>query len=94
MTFWDSVKAFLRREAADIQEGISDLKDKLDAELTRRETELEATPSERLDMIREDIEAEGSPLDAIEDKIDSRLSESDGIDELRSQLDDEPGEGR
>ena len=94
MTFWDSVKAFLRREAADVQEGISDLKDRLDAELTRREAELEASPSERLDMIREDIESGGSPLDAVEDKIDSRLSESDGADELRRQLDDDPGDDR
>lgn len=78
MGFWDSVKAFFQREAGDVKEGLGGLKDKLDSELTRREAELEATPSERLDMIREDIESSGSALDDIEAKIDRRLSEGEG----------------
>ena len=73
MTFWESVKAFLRREASDVKDGFEDLKDRFDAELTKREAELEATPSERLEMIRDDIEQSDTVFDRIEDKIDSRL---------------------
>lgn len=87
MALWDSVRAFFKREATDVREGFGNLRDKLDAELTRRETELEATPSERLDMIREDIESDGSVFDEIEDKIDARLSGGESLEELRRHLD-------
>ena len=83
MTFWESVKAFLRREASDVRDGFEGLKDRFDAELTRRETELEATPSERLDMIRDDIEQGDSVFDRIEDEIDARLGESEADEEVR-----------
>ena len=86
MTFWESVKAFLRREASDVRDGFEDLKDRFDAELTKRETELEATPSERLDMIRDDIEQGDSVFDRIEDKIDARLGESDADEEIRDTI--------
>ena len=89
MSFWDSVKAFFEREATDVKEGFGSLKDKLDSELTRREAELEATPSERLDTIREDIESSGSVLDDIEAKIDGRLGQGEGEAEVAA---DEDGE--
>jgi len=87
MAFWESVKAFFQREASDAREGFESLRDKLDTELTRRETELDATPAERLDMIREDIASDGSVFDEIEDKIDARLSGGESIEELRRHLD-------
>ncbi len=86
MTFWESVKAFLRREASDVRDGIEGLKDRLDAELTRREAELEATPSERLDMIRDDIEEGDSVFDRIEAEIDARLGGSEADEEVRQAV--------
>ena len=92
MSLWDSVKSFFQREAADVVEGLEGLKDKLDVELTRREAQLEATPAERLDMIRDDIESSGSPLDDIEAKLDDRLSQGQGVEEVAA-LDDAPDVG-
>ena len=92
MALWDSVKSFFQREAADVVEGLEGLRDKLDGELTRREAELEATPAERLDMIRDDIESSGSPFDDIEAKLDDRLSQGQGVEEVAA-LDDPPDVG-
>ena len=96
MSFWERFKAFLSREAEDVKEGFDDLRDKLDAELTRREQELEATPSERLEMIQEDIESSDSVFDRIEDKIDARLGEGDGVAEVIEvvdEMDEDAAEG-
>ena len=93
MTVWESLKAFVRRESSDVREGFEDLKDRFDAELTKREAELEATPSERLDMIRDDIERDDSVFDRIEDKIDARLGGSEAEEEVREAVEsaaDEP----
>ncbi len=73
MSFWDKVKSFLASEAKDVKEGIDALRDKLDAELTKRERELEASPSERIDMLEEEMDATDSVFDRIEADIDARL---------------------
>lgn len=90
MTAWDSVRAFFKREAADVREGLDLLRQKLDAQMTRREAELEATPAERVDMIREDIESSGSVLDDIEAKIDERLETAKGESEVSDLAGDQP----
>lgn len=80
MSFWDKVKAFLAGEVKDVKEGVDALRDKLDAELTKRERELEASPSERIEMLKEEMDATGSEFERIEADIDARLeqdSESD-----------------
>ncbi len=73
MSFWDKVKAFLASEAKDVKEGIDAVRDKLDAELTKRERELEASPSERIEMMKEEMDATDNVFDRIEADIDSRL---------------------
>ena len=92
MPFWDDVKAFFKREAEDVKDGLDSLRDKLDSELTKREDELAATPIERLDMIKEDIDSGGSVFDEIEAKIDERLSGGEGRAEVGA-LEDEPQDG-
>jgi predicted nuclease with TOPRIM domain len=77
MGLWDSVKAFFRREVADVSEGLSDLRDRLDEELTRRERELEATPSERMEMIQGEIDAADDRLAELEAELDARTGEDD-----------------
>lgn len=93
MSLWDDVKTFFRREAADVKEGLDDLRDKLDAELTKREEELAASPSERLDMIKEDIESSGDIFGDIEDKIDQRMSDTEGRSEMLEMEQDDEDEG-
>jgi len=61
--------------------------------MTKRETELEATPSERLDMIREDIESSGPVFDDIEAKIDDRLHHDEAVEEATSDPGPEDSSG-
>ena len=90
MALWDSIKGFLKREAADVKDGFEDLRDKFDAELTCREDELAATPSERLDMIKEDIEADGDVFDRIEAKVNERMAAGNAVAELDDAVSSEP----
>jgi predicted phage gp36 major capsid-like protein len=64
MSTWERFRRALRREKADIDEAVGELKDRANAALDQRERELDATPSERLEMekgrardIDDDIEA-------------------------------------
>lgn len=66
MSVWDRIKEVLGREAADVGEGLRKVGRTLDEELARKERELDATPAERLEMVLEDIEADGDRLDEIE----------------------------
>ena len=83
MSFWKSLKEVFKREAADVQEGLSSVRDKLDDELAKRERELEASPSERIETIQSEIEASSSRMDELEAEIDSRSTTSEPPDDLR-----------
>lgn len=74
---WESIRSFLRREAADIKDGVDSLREKLDAELTRRERELEATPSERIEMLQSEIDKTDDVFDRLDAEIDARMRASD-----------------
>lgn len=89
MSVWDSIKAILRREAVDVREGVTNLRDKLDAELTRRERELEATPSERMDMIQDRIDAADDRLAELETELGDAADQADALEQLREDLRDD-----
>ena len=84
-SFWESVEAFVSREATNSKEGLENFGDEFDIEMTKREAELEATPSERLEIIR----------DGIESKIDDRLDHNDAGEEAEfdPRSDDAAGSG-
>lgn len=69
MAWTDKILAIFRSEAKDVKEGLDGLKGKLDEELTKRETEMAATPTERLGMIEDDIKSGSSRLDEIGEEI-------------------------
>ena len=94
MGFLDSVKAWFRTETAEAKDVGRGLRDRMDADLSRREAELEMTPEERLDQLTESIEGDTS-LDDLRSKIEGReaLAEATadvaGIDaEQRAAADD------
>jgi hypothetical protein len=88
MTLWDTLKSFFAREASDVKEGLDGLRDKLDAELTKREREMEASPSERIEMLEGEMGETESVLDRIEAEIDGRESSAEAAEEIRG--DEEP----
>ena len=69
MSLWDRIVAIFKREAADVKEGLSKAGATLDAELERKQRELDAEPHERVDMILEDIEAADSRFEELEAKL-------------------------
>lgn len=65
MGLFSKVASFLKREAKDIGEAADDLKDTLDAELTKREQELQMSPSEKIQAIQQDAQATDDRIDSI-----------------------------
>jgi len=87
----DKLLAVFKSEAKDVKEGLDGLKGKLDDELTKRETEMAATPAERMEMIQSDIDSNKSRLDEIEDDIAGDRANANARAELRG---DEPEAGK
>lgn len=86
MGFLDRVTSWFRTEVRDVREAVDRVEQDLDADLSRRERELTATPEERLAMIQE--ESAGDDLLAeVQAKIDGQQAKADANAEL---LDDPP----
>ncbi|MCP3976327.1 MAG: hypothetical protein GY720_17725 [bacterium] len=77
MSWWDRIAAILKREAADAKEGLSKAKAALDAELERKQRELDAEPHERIEMLQEDIEAADDRFAELEAKVREQTKEED-----------------
>ncbi len=93
-SFWESVKSFLHREVADLAAGVDTVRDKLDAELTKREQELEATPSERIAMLQSEMSQTDDVFDRLEAEIEARSQPADGTDAANTDVPgNEPSSG-
>ena len=69
MTFWDKLKSITKREAGAVREELGKAADALDSALAKKERELNATPSERVDMLLEDIAQEDEQFTELEAKL-------------------------
>jgi hypothetical protein len=65
MAFGDVVRGWFRRERGEAGELAAEAERRIDAELSRRETELQATPEQRIDLLRDQIAANDADLEAI-----------------------------
>lgn len=88
MGFLDTVTSWLKREAADVKESVDALGERLDADLSRRERELEATPEERIEMIQADSGVDDA-LAEIQDKIDRAQASAEANSDLIERDDTE-----
>ena len=79
MGLWDDIKRIFKREASDVKEGLTSFGRELDAELARKERELNATPAERVDMLLEDTEAAQRHMDEIEAKVRGEIAGKEEI---------------
>ena len=86
MGFLDAVSGWFKREASDVKASVDALEDRLDADLTRKERELSATPEEKMELIQADNSADDA-LAAIQDKIDGAQAHADATADL---TDDNP----
>jgi len=71
MSWWDRVVAVFKRQAAEVGEGLRKAGATLDAELARKERELEAEPHERIGMLLE----EQAEADARFGELEQRLKD-------------------
>ncbi len=90
MGLLDSLTTWFRREKADVTESLDQLEQKLDADLSRKERELAATPEERLDMIQDEIADD--PFAEIRERIErtTHLGDAEAeVDAIDRPADDE-----
>lgn len=83
MGLLDTVSSWFKREAADVRESVDALEERLDADLTRRERELRATPEERIEMITADTGADDALAEAR-----ARIDRAQARAEATSDVDD------
>lgn len=75
MTLWDRIVAVFKREAADVKEGLSKAGAAIDAELERKQRELDAEPHERIDMLLEDQKRADAEFEELEQRLRGEQSE-------------------
>ena len=92
MGFLDRLSGWFRREAEDVATSLDELEDRLDADLTRRERELAADPSERMEMISEDTTSDDL-LASVRDRIEGSTARADAVEDLLDVERPEPDEG-
>jgi hypothetical protein len=69
-SFWDRVRAALKREKQDLDELTTDWERRGNASLDQRERELNATPEERMQIEQERIAANDDEFDAVRRRIE------------------------
>jgi hypothetical protein len=69
MSWWERLKAVLRREAADVTEGFGKVAQSLDDELARKERKLAAGPEERIDILLEEQAGEDARFRELEERL-------------------------
>ena len=69
MGFLDSLKSWLRSEAADLSDAKADLESNLDRSLTEREKRLNETPAEAMERLKGEIDTNQDSFNAIEDRL-------------------------
>ncbi len=78
--FFDSVKAWFSREAAEVKQSVEATTSRLEAEMDRRERELEATPEERMEMIRDEIAED--PFAEVRARIEKQQAHADAVEDV------------
>ncbi len=80
MGLLDSIGGWLKREKADIDDALDELGADLDADLSRKERVLNASPEERLAIIQSEIADD--PFAEIRDRIEATTAKADAVESL------------
>lgn len=81
MGMLDSLKAWFRTESAEAANLAQGTKGRLEADLDRREADLNLTPEERLEQIQQQID-DDIGFDQLRDKIEGRHLKADATTEV------------
>lgn len=89
MGFLDSLKSWFKAEAAEAKDLGRVTKGRLEADLDRREAELNLTPEQRLEQLQGKIADGDSVFNELQDKIDGRGALADATADLAESANDE-----
>lgn len=87
MGFLDTISAWFKRERTELTDSMNEVHDRLDADLSRRERELHATPEERLRQLQSQIDDD--PFAEIRAKVEGLDAQSHAVAELSDHDGDE-----
>lgn len=82
MGFLDSLRSWFASESAEAKKLGQSTQQRLETELDRREAELAASPSERIEMLQDEIADSDTTFDALRDKIEGRSERADATAEV------------
>ncbi len=82
MGFLDSLKAWLKTEASEAQDLGRKTKSRMEADLDRREADLNLSPEQRLEQLQGKISDGDSVFESLQDKIDGREALADATADL------------
>lgn len=85
MGFLDRFRSWLATESAEARDLGRDTKHRLEADLEQREAELAASPSEKLDMLQQEIADSDSSFDQLRDRIEGRSAHASAVEELTDE---------
>jgi len=71
MSVWNTIKSWFRSEADGAQDWSRDLQRDWSADLDRKESDLRATPTEKLESLQDQISDSSSVFDELRDKIEA-----------------------
>jgi len=92
MGFMDSVKAWLQNESAEAADLGRSTSGKISKELDRREAIQNASPSERMNQLQDEIAENNSSFAGLQDKIDAQAALADAKSEVEQTGEQPPGD--
>lgn len=82
MGFWQTVKAWMSTEAAELKDATDGLESRLDRELSQRERQLNESPEEAMERLQAEGEANESMFGELGDKISAAQAKADAVADL------------
>ncbi|MEL7156270.1 MAG: hypothetical protein AAFN30_06700 [Actinomycetota bacterium] len=87
MGFWQTVKAWMSTEAAELKDATDGLESRLDRDLSARERQLNETPREAMERLQAEGAANESVFDELSDKITAAQATADAMAEMAETAD-------
>jgi hypothetical protein len=84
--FLDTVRSWFTSEAAEARASVDNARSRLEAEMDRRERDLEASPLERMEQIQAEIGDD--PMASIRERIDGTQAHAEAVEDLSSESDE------
>lgn len=88
MGMLERLRSWLASESAEARDVGRRTRSRLEAALDRREAELAAGPSEKLEMLQNQAAENDAAIEAIRDRIEGRTARADAVDDLADDADD------